>query len=227
MRRGFKIIIWSLISIILFFGIYFLFAFLLGSIGSSQNISNRPKEYNVLILSNGVHTDIVMPVKNELVNWKYYFPVSNTRTKQNHNKWISFGWGDKEFYLNTPTWADLTVATALRSATGLSSTALHVTYRDSVNLDSTNCVKLFLTKKEYKNLRDFIFNSFQKTTKNKALYIPTDAVYGDNDAFYESTGTYHLFYTCNTWTNDALKSCNQKACIWTPFESGIFGMYEK
>jgi len=68
MRRGFKIIIWSLISIVLFFGIYFLFAFLLGSISSGQIISHKPKKYNVLILSNGVHTDIVMPVKNELVN---------------------------------------------------------------------------------------------------------------------------------------------------------------
>ena len=147
MKKAFKIFIWTIISILLFFGIYFLLAFLLGSIESSQIKSNRYEKYNVLILSNGVHTDIVMPVENELVNWKYYFPVSNTRTKQDHNRWIAFGWGDKEFYLNTPTWADLTVSTAVRSATGLNSTALHVTYRDRINIDSTNCIKLYLTKK--------------------------------------------------------------------------------
>lgn len=227
MRKIFKILIWGIISIILFFLFYILFAFLLGKIESSQLGTKRLKKYTVLILSNGVHTDVVMPVKNELVNWKYYFPVSNTRAKKDHNVWISFGWGDKEFYLNTPTWGDLTVSTALKSATGLSSTALHVTYRDSIKIDSSNCIKLNLNKKEYKDLTNFIFKSFQKSKKNKALYIPTNAVYGDNDAFYESTGTYHLFNTCNTWTNDALKSCNQKACLWTPFESGIFGLYYK
>jgi hypothetical protein len=51
-------------------------------------------------------------------------------------------------------------------------------------------------------------------------------VYGDNDAFYEAIGSYNLFKTCNTWTNNALKSCGQKACFWTPFESGIFYQYK-
>jgi len=227
MKKVFKIFIWSIVSIILFFGLYFLCAIFLGKIENSRVSSNSPKKYNVLILSNGVHTDIVMPVKNELVNWKYYFPVEKTRGKQNHNGWIAFGWGDKGFYLNTPTWADLTVSTALKAVTGLSSTALHVTYRDSIKIDSTNCIKLILNQREFKNLRSFIFKSFQKDKNKKAVYIPTNAVYGDNDAFYESTGTYHLFNTCNTWTNDALKSCNQKACCWTPFESGIFGLYKK
>ena len=226
MIKGLKIFIWILVSILLFFALYILFAFLLGKIESSQLHSKKTKPNIALILSNGVHTDIVMPVKNQFVNWKYYFPVANTRAKLDHNKWISFGWGDKEFYLNTPTWSDLTISTALRSATGLSSSALHVTYRDSINTDSTNCVKLYLSNSEYENLRDFIFKYFQKSKNNKAKYILTDAVYGDNDAFYESNGTYHLFYTCNTWTNDALKSCNQKACVWTPFEFSIFSLYK-
>jgi uncharacterized protein (TIGR02117 family) len=226
MKKGVKIFIWSIVSIILFFGFYFLFAFFFGKIEANRNKTNKPKKYTVLILSNGVHTDIVMPVKNNLVNWNYYFPVSNTKTKQKHNQWIAFGWGDKGFYLNTPTWADLTVSTAFKAATGLSSPALHVTYRDSINIDSSNCIKLKINRQEYKDLRNFIFKSFQKNKNNQAIYIRTNAVYGDNDAFYESTGTYHLFNTCNTWTNDALKSCNQKACCWTPFESGIFGLYK-
>jgi len=155
MKKVFKIFIWSIVSIILFFGLYFLCAIFLGKIENSRVSSNSPKKYNVLILSNGVHTDIVMPVKNELVNWKYYFPVEKTRGKQNHNAWIAFGWGDKGFYLNTPTWADLTVSTALKAVTGLSSTALHVTYRDSIKIDSTNCIKLILNQREFKKFEKF------------------------------------------------------------------------
>ena len=50
--------------------------------------------------------------------------------------------------------------------------------------------------------------------------------YGKNDAFYEATGRYSLFHTCNTWTNNALKIAGQKACVWTPFDTGIFYHYQ-
>jgi hypothetical protein len=39
-------------------------------------------------------------------------------------------------------------------------------------------------------------------------------------------GSYNLFHTCNTWTNDALKAGGQKACWWTPFDAGIFRQYQ-
>lgn len=49
--------------------------------------------------------------------------------------------------------------------------------------------------------------------------------YGDHDAFYEAKGRYSLFHTCNTWANNALKACGQKACWWTPFSTGIRYQY--
>jgi uncharacterized protein (TIGR02117 family) len=226
MRRIGRILIKSLIGIVLFLAFYFGIAYLFGNIENNRTISLNKKKYQALILSNGVHTDMVLPVKNELVDWRKIFPTKNTRGKKQHAGWIAFGWGDKGFYLNTPTWGDLTASTAFKAVTGLSSTALHVTYRDTIKVDSVNCIKLMLTKNEFLNLKKFIQDSYQRKG-NKSIHIPTNAVYGDDDAFYEATGTYHLFNTCNTWTNAALKSCNQKACLWTPFESGIFEMYNK
>ena len=226
MKKAFRILIRFIGFVILFLGFYFGTAFVCEKIENDRQVIKAPKKYKVLILSNGVHTDIVLPVKNELVNWKKFFPTSNTRGKKDHNGWIAFGWGDKGFYLNTPTWGDLTVSTAIKAVSGMSSTALHVTYRDTVKQDSSNCVSLYLSKKEYLNLKKYIDDSYQKNL-NKPIFIPTNAVYGDDDAFYEATGTYHLFNTCNTWTNESLKACNQKACSWTPFESGIFDLYKK
>lgn len=43
------------------------------------------------------------------------------------------------------------------------------------------------------------------------IFIPTDAVYGINDAFYDAKGKYSFFETCNTWANDGLKEAGQKA----------------
>lgn len=226
MRRVFRLIVRIVVSILLFLGFYFGLAFVGGRIESDKIQTKAKKKYKVLILSNGVHTDIVLPVKSELANWKELFPVKNTRGKKDHNGWIAFGWGDKGFYLNTPTWGDLTVSTAFKAVSGLSSTALHVTYRDSIKLDSSNCIPILLTRNEFIGLKQYIIQSYQKK-QNKPIFIPTNAVYSDDDAFYEATGTYHLFNTCNTWTNESLKACNQKACSWTPFESGIFDLYKK
>ncbi len=225
MKKIAKFLFTFLISIIVFLGLFFLIAFICGKVKTSSVKTKDKKIYKALILSNGVHTDLVLPVKNKLIDWRKTFSVKNTRSKQDHTGWVAFGWGDKGFYLNTPTWGDLTFSTAFKAVTGLSSTALHVTYRDSIKLDSSNCIQLNLTQKEFICLKKYIVNSIQ-LKNGKPIYIPTNAVYGDNDAFYESTGTYHLFNTCNTWTNDGLKICNQKACFWTPFESGIFDLYK-
>ena len=50
--------------------------------------------------------------------------------------------------------------------------------------------------------------------------------YGQKDAFYEAKGSYSLFYTCNTWANNALKAANQKASLWTVYDKGIFCHYK-
>jgi hypothetical protein len=73
---------------------------------------------------------------------------------------------------------------------------------------------------------DYISNSFQSDS-GEFLKIETDAVYGKNDAFYEAKGSYSLFHTCNTWTNNALKSANQKAALWTATDKGILSHYIK
>lgn len=59
------------------------------------------------------------------------------------------------------------------------------------------------------------------------MHINTNAVYGKTDAFYEAKGKYSLFKTCNTWTNNALKASEQRACVWTIFQSGIFYQLNK
>ena len=51
-------------------------------------------------------------------------------------------------------------------------------------------------------------------------------MYGNSDAFYDATGSYSLFHTCNSWTNNALKAAGMKASVWTPFDKGIFHQYK-
>ncbi len=182
------------------------------------------KEITIWLLSNNVHTDIVVPVTNNYFQWDKLFPKSYTKKGSNFSKYLAIGWGDKGFYLNTPKWSDLTAKTAFFAAFGLSSSAIHVTYLDSLKLGDA-CVAIRLTKNEYKDLISYIQKSLKRNYLNQTQFIKTEAVYGEFDAFYEANGSYHLFHTCNTWANNGLKAAHQKAAIWTPFESGIFYHY--
>lgn len=182
------------------------------------------QKIEIYILTNGVHTDIVLPVKNEYFNWSKQVKFTDTKAKDSTAQFMAIGWGDRGFYLETPTWSDLKVSTALNAATGLSSSALHITFYKSLK-EGIDCKKITIDSIEYKKLIVFINDSFQLNNGN-VTKIDTKAVYGNNDAFYEAKGSYSLFYTCNTWANQALKAANQKAALWTISDTGIFRHYK-
>jgi len=185
---------------------------------------DEPK-VEIFILSNGVHTDIVVPVKNDSYDWSKQIKFEHTKGKDSIAKYVALGWGDRGFYLETPTWADLKVSTALKAATGLSSSALHTTFYKTMKEDAY-CKKIQISTLEYQKLVLFIHESFV-TKSGSTIKIETDAVYGKNDVFYEAKGSYSLFYTCNSWVNEALKAANQKAAFHTLTDTGIFIHYMK
>lgn len=203
---------------------YGLFVTLLSFIPVNNNpVSKDESKVDIYILSNGVHTDIVVPVKNKYYDWSKQIKFEHTKAKDSTAKYLALGWGDRGFYLETPTWADLKASTALKAATGLSSSALHTTYYKTMKEDQY-CKKIAVDAEDYKKLILFIYDSFE-TKSGETIKINTDAVYGKTDVFYEAKGSYSLFYTCNSWANQALKAANQKAALHTLTDTGIFRHY--
>ena len=184
------------------------------------------KVVDIYILTNGVHTDLVVPVKNDFYDWTKELPMENTLSKRTDYKYLSVGWGDKGFYLDTPTWADLKFSTALKAAFWMSDSAMHCTYYDTMK-EGDDCVKISITENQYKDLVKFIKNKFDHDANGNTIFVPTKAVYGTNDAFYDAKGKYSFLETCNTWANDGLKAAGQKAALWTPTDFGIFQHYRK
>lgn len=223
-----KIIITLLKSIGVILGIvaiYLIAVLLLPYIEISEKPTSEPKTITAYILTNGVHTDLVLPTKSAEIDWSMLVPFENTMSKKTDYKYLSIGWGDKGFYLDTPTWADLKVSTALNAAFWLGESALHCTYYEKMT-EGEDCKKITLSRQEYLDLIQFIKNRFDYSSSGKTILIPTKAVYSDNDAFYEAKGSYSFLYTCNTWSNDGLKAANQKAALWTATDFGIFQHYK-
>ncbi|MCK7559066.1 TIGR02117 family protein [Chitinophaga sedimenti] len=218
-RKSARILLFILIFLVGFVLLYLLAAWGLSRIAVAREAG--PEEVEIYLLSNGVHSDIVVPVANELRDWRSKVPVIHTRGKDSSAIWLAFGWGDKGFYLETPTWNDLSFSTAFKAAFGLSSAAMHTTYYHYMQ-EGNDCKRIMISKNQYERLIRFIDESFITDAGGGFRLIPTNANYGRNDAFYDAHGRYHLFHTCNTWTNNALKACGQLACYWTPFDEGIF-----
>lgn len=206
------------------FALLYALSALIFSVWSVDKEPGTPNDVTIYILTNGAHTDIVVPVKTNIIDWSKEMSYQNTIAKDTTGKYIAFGWGDKGFYLNTPTWADLKLGTAFRAAFALSTSAIHATYHPDMQTDN-NCRKITISNDQYKRIVAYIQSSFKLDASGNVINIKTNANYNNNDAFYEAKRKYNLFYTCNTWANNALKAGGQKACVWTPFDRGIFYHY--
>lgn len=211
-------------SLLVFIGGYLLAERILSRSVIAELQDGRPRVITAFVLSNGVHTDLVLPVAAAGMNWSRTFPYQNTVSRDTAYQWVAVGWGDKGFYLNTPDWEDLTAATAFKAVTGLGETALHVTYYKSMT-EGPRCRKLLLSEIQYHRLAAYVNASLDRDSSGQPLAIVTNARYSRDDAFYEAKGAYSLFHTCNSWTNNGLKAAGAKACRWTAFDKGILYQY--
>ena len=224
MKTLLKYLLKIILTLVALVVVYLACAFCLSKITINKNVSPG-NDVTIYIKTNGVHTDIVVPVKYKEVDWSRQVKFENTTLKDSTMGWLALGWGDKGFYLGTPTWADLKFTTAFRAAFGLSSTAIHATFYKALR-ENQACKKMIITEAQYTKLTNYLLNSFDKDSTGNFTCIGKNANYGNTDAFYEANGRYSLFRTCNTWANTALKVSGQKSCLWTAFDTGIFSKYE-
>jgi uncharacterized protein (TIGR02117 family) len=213
--KTFKILYLSLKKILSWFFLliaaYLLFATVLSVLGTRPQEKDCKKNKKVYVTTNGVHLDIILPIEDLDVEFLEQLEVMED------TKFLAFGWGDKEFYINTPQWSDLTFPTAFNALFFRSQTAMHVTsYKHSY----TSWRSVPICKEQIETLINYIANSFKKDVSGKIQKIDISG-YTYNDIFFESTGSFSIFKTCNVWTNNALKKSGIKTSIWSPFDFGV------
>jgi uncharacterized protein (TIGR02117 family) len=224
MRKFLKYTGYTILTLILLILLYLGSAWALSRLTVPAE-ANTAHEVTIYLKTSPVHTDLILPVKTAAKDWSQSILYKHTRSGDTAFNYIAIGWGDKGFYLETPTWADLKASTAFKAAFWLSTSAVHTNYLDSVKTGK-NCFRLDLSNEQYQRLIKYIENSLLTSPSGEPIPISIANPYGDHDAFYEGSGRYSLFHTCNTWANDALKACGQKACWWTPFSTGIRHQYQ-
>lgn len=219
LKKIFRILFRTVLVVAGLILLYVAAAYTLPYIKINTHFSNADKGVKISVISNGVHTDIAVPAKHELKDWTLSFPKDSFDVKDSAYTYIGFGWGDKGFYLNTPTWDDLTFSTAFKAVFGLSETAMHVRYLKERHKETERCVSVIIDTARYQKLIKYIESSFE--TKEDTLMKIQHPGYGELDRFYEARDRYTLFNTCNIWTNRGLEETGIKVAYWSPLAKGL------
>lgn len=202
-----------LISIIF---LYVFASIFLSSFTVHKNQDEIPKNDIIYLSTNGVHLDIIIP-ENALDS--HLFKGLNYT---DDTTYLSFGWGDENFYINTPTWSDLTAENAFRAIFLPSTSLMHVTHYDKTQHD---WIQIYVSEEQLNQLNQEIAQTFVKD-KNHQLIMITDVQFTSDDNFYKAKGNYSLFNTCNSWVNGVFKKSGLKSCLWTAFDVGLLRKYQ-
>jgi uncharacterized protein (TIGR02117 family) len=204
-----------LAAVVLYFG----GVAVLGAIPVNGDFAPAAGGVPLCVRTNGIHADYVVPAAHELIDWRSRHPAAHFPRLGREHGYIAFGWGDRAFYLETPTWAELKPGTALKAMTGLGNAAMHVEYMDRPDPgEQVACTRI--TEEQYRALARYIQDSFKYDERAAPLRIDAPG-YGPNDAFYEAKGAYSVFFTCNEWLRRGLSESAIRAPAWSPFDGAL------
>jgi len=191
--------------------LYGLAALILSLISTRPDKVDCEEKKEIYLFTNGMHVDLMIPKKL----------LDSSRVSRLNapaaTSFVAFGWGDKDFYVKTPTWDDFHLGITLKALFWGSESAMHLTYHTQ---QRTHWKKLALCEPQFKALTTYIWSSFETNEQGGFHQIP-DSGYTSTDTFFEARGSYSIFNTCNNWLNRALKKAKVKTAVWSPFGFGV------
>ena len=197
---------------------YALAAVVLGLVPVNAGFRPDPGGVPVFLRTNGTHVDIVVPTRTRQWDFAAEFGPPHFPRLAQTLPWIAFGWGDREFLLQTPTWADVRPGVALRAVSGLGEGALHVEYIDEPRAFAVLGTRL--STAQYLALVVALRAEFGRDAQGQAQRIDHPG-YGISDAFFTGIGRYLPWMTCNEWVRRLIAGAGVRTAVWAPFEPAL------
>jgi uncharacterized protein (TIGR02117 family) len=196
-------------------GLFFLAGWLGSSIPRNRNWREATGGVEIMIETNGIHTGIVMPLVTPQKDWRRELPDTELKAPGRPYTHVSVSWGEREVFLETPTWWDLSPIAVLRIV-GLGGDGLvHVAHYVRPAPDE-NIRPLRISVDEYSRLVRQVEAAIPRPEARRRY-----PGYGDYDVFYDAPGRYTALNTCNQWTSDTLAAAGIRTGWWTPFAGGV------
>ena len=149
-----------------------------------------PLSATLYVIDRGWHTDIGLPadeITGALVALEKRFPGA---------RYLTFGFGEREFLTSR----EVTVGMALGALLPSRSAMLVTTLRTAPDtaLGPGNVVTLRITADGLARLEYTLWHGIERTPADEPVSLGPGPYAGSE--FFATLGTYHAFYTCNTWT---------------------------
>lgn len=164
------------------------------------------------LVSNGWHVSLVLPAGD----WPRALGHGPYRVDVGDARLVAFGWGERRFYMDTRTFADIDLATGLRALAWNSDTVVHATFLDAVDESHPRVRTLVVSRAQLEALNDYVRGGFAG-----AVPEPVGAGFGPADAFFRARGTYSPIATCNEWVGAALRHAGIPVGAWTPLSQSL------
>lgn len=216
-RRSGRLVLLCVLVFLTAIGLYALAAVALGLTAVNKDFSQADATVAIYVRGNGVHSDVVVPVLNYLHDWRSEFQHLDPTESA---PFISFSWGDRGFYLETPRWRDLRASVAFTALSGLGDSLMRVEFAGPP-ATRTGDVVVRLSAAQYRRLVEHIRASFQRGPDGRAIpvAVPLDPA---GSYYFEAFGSYSLLHTCNDWTRATLTAAGVRMPVWSPFYPAIF-----
>jgi uncharacterized protein (TIGR02117 family) len=168
----------------------------------------------VLLLSNPIHTDIAFPADPDVVERFAFLEQSGLPVADPGVGWIVAGWGGRDFYIETPTWAELKPLPLLKGLT-IDRSVMHVALYGDLNLPQPGIIPISVGAAEFERMLARTLASFAGDAATG--YEPIGEIgYGEYDRFYAANGYFSALVGCNTWTSAVLREGGLRTGMWNP-----------
>jgi uncharacterized protein (TIGR02117 family) len=188
-----------------------------------SSVSPQPCAFTIYVGGNNVHTNLIVPVRNSEFDWSQELNLAEIgRHRSNNYHFLSFGWGDRVFYLNTPTVKDVKLLTTLRALLVPTDTVVHIQGHFSLppSHSGYRVKALKVSREGYLKLSEFLVSSLARDSEGKAILIQQSHRYAGS--FYEAKGSYSGLKTCNDWTALGLRAAEVNTPVWSGLAGAVF-----
>lgn len=180
----------------------------------------------IYLISNGWHVWAALPARSptgqDQTDWSDWLGGSALAARISDADYVAFGWGDRDFYLATRRPVDFRPDLAMAALLGRGPAAMHVMRVPETALAAPQLRtrRIEVDTLQYHALAAYIQAGFAPGHDGRPQPLPEPG-FGLDDVFYEATGRYSPFRTCNEWIGAGLRAAGLKTGWWTPFPYGL------
>jgi uncharacterized protein (TIGR02117 family) len=198
-KRAFRLFLWALSSVFLYFGLVVVGALVPASLmaTSSRDLDLNSAEREIILVAGLIHYDLLLPADDATRATFASLDAVGVPIGSPSVEWLSAGWGSEAFYTTTGSYSDLSLSTIWQAATGDAGVIRFDVYGALPDHPSLRRVKVSQVQLDASRaaIRDDLGTALD------ALSLDG---YSDTDVFYSAAGRFHVLSTCNVLAG---KSC--------------------